>query len=95
MFLIHSLHIALVLDADWKAKDVPDFIISKNNRLESSGGFLPPQRPGVAGMLAGVVAFLTVGNRRSSDSPDDLVLNTTIYPDWAGFTLRASSNCIS
>ena len=74
---------------------MPDFIVNKINALWISGGFLPPQRPGVAGMLAGVVAFLTEGNSRSSDSPDDLVLNTTIYPDWAGFTLRASSNCIS
>jgi hypothetical protein len=74
---------------------VPDFIINKNNGLESRGGFLPPQRPGVAGMPAGFVAFLTEGNRRNSDRPDDLILNTTNYPNWASVKLRASSNCIS
>ena len=48
---------------------MPDFIINKINDLEVSGGFLPPQRPRVAGTAARVVVFLTVWIRRNSDTP--------------------------
>ena len=48
---------------------MPDFITSKISELEGSGGFLPPQRPRVAGTAARIVVFLTVWIRRNSDTP--------------------------